>query len=182
MINLKSEDALRLISQGVAIENCIVQERIDITNLGLELMNDVIIKGCSIAEFYSPSVVFKGKLIFSSTKFNRCVFNYSYFTKGIRIERSRFEEYLDFESGGHNKFGDIELIDNQFQGFVNFFDCWFHGNVIVKNNSFTSGTNLQGNKGRQFEVRFDQLLSVENNLGRMDINGEGERDENVISM
>jgi len=66
---------------------------------------------------------------------------------------------------------EIRFVDNIFSNFVNFFDCYFIGPFIMKNNIFKKGTNLLGNKGEQYEVTFETEPKIENIKGNLELNG-----------
>jgi hypothetical protein len=180
MKKITCEEALQLITGGFPIENCIVTDKLDIRQLGNQVEPDIIMKDSVIDFLDSPSVEFKGRAIIENCSIVKSVFNYAYFVKGIALRKCIFESYVDFEAGGHNENGGFVLEDNSFKGFVNFFDCWFMGAVIVKGNTFESGSNLLGNKGESYEPIFDGVTIIENNAGRMDCDGEGDKQTNVI--
>jgi hypothetical protein len=60
---------------------------------------------------------------------------------------------------------------------VNFFDCIYEGPVIITNNKFEKGTNLLGNQNEPFVASFDDVVTIENNEGEIDINSEGGDEE-----
>jgi len=95
-----------------------------------------------------------------------------YFVAGLRITNCHFYGSLDFQSGGHNKNGhEFRLERSQFDGFVNFFDCWFEGPVVINQCNYLFGTNLLGNKDQPFEVTFDQEPLIENTIGDLNLSG-----------
>jgi hypothetical protein len=180
MTNLTCDEALRLMTDGFPIEKCIVTERLDIRRLGDLIEFDVIIRDSVIIFFDCPSVEFKGKVLIENCQIVKSAFNYAYFINGLEIRNSSFKEYVDFEAGGHNENGAIILDENSFNGFVNFFDCWFKGPVIIKGNVFGKGSNLLGNKEEEYKSVFDGIAIIENNTGRVDLDGEGDKQVNVI--
>lgn len=97
-------------------------------------------------------------------------FNFSYFIGGLTIDNCVFDEYLDFEAGGHNSPGNFVIIkDNCFRSFVNFFDCWFTGEISIDNNTFENGTNILS---KNQLVSFDVPILTQNNVGDLSIESE----------
>jgi hypothetical protein len=122
----------------------------------------------------SGSAIHFGKPVrFINCHFEECKFVFTYFLGGLTIDNCKFDDYLDFQAGGHNIAGKlITIANNQFSGFVNFFDCWYESEVIIKNNCFLQGTNLLG-KPLNIPVTFDVEPVIENNQGQLDIDTEG---------
>jgi hypothetical protein len=58
-----------------------------------------------------------------------------------------------------------------FGGFVNFFDCWFTGPVVIRRCRFEGGTNLLGNGGQSVAVQFDVPPAIEENLRNLGVDG-----------
>lgn len=84
-------------------------------------------------------------------------------------------QYLDFNAGGHNSKGNFIIINgNNFRGFVNFFDCWFNGEIEVSNNVFEKGTNILS---KTLWVSFDVPIAVHNNVGDLSIESECRKKE-----
>lgn len=65
--------------------------------------------------------------------------------------------------------GEIIIENCTFHEFVDFGDCWFKNNVIIKSNTFKKGANLLGNKGKPYEVTFDKKPIIEGNQGVLDM-------------
>ena len=180
MRELTAKDVLERISKGFPIENSIVKEKVDTSVLGRCVEARVVIKDSIFSNFYSPATQFLESVFISHTTFLRCTFNYAYFKKGITVAECIFESYLDFEAGIHNEDGQFILNGNEFKRFVNFFDCCFKGEIHVTKNKFEFGTNLLGNKGMYYEPSFKFPPIVENNKGPVDLDGEGDREDNMI--
>ncbi|MGY3055759.1 hypothetical protein ACVWYG_003985 [Pedobacter sp. UYEF25] len=120
-------------------------------------------------------VYFEKKVTLRNCHFKNAVFNFSYFQKGLIIEDCIFDKYLDFEAGGHNEIGfPIIIKNNEFRNFVNFCDCWFTGEVIIVDNKFLKGTNIQS---KDQYLTFDVLPIVENNVGLLNIESECREEE-----
>lgn len=92
-----------------------------------------------------------------------------WFVDGLLIRNSIINNYIDYQMGGHN-IKPIIIEGNIFMAFFNFFDCHFENTIELKNNIFTKGTNLLGNKGEGFENSFAVGYLIENNVGSVDIN------------
>jgi hypothetical protein len=115
------------------------------------------------AEFEAPVVLERTRVRHGASFWG------GYFFGGLRVEACRFEADVDFQCGGHNGDGAaIVFLDTAFEGFVNFFDCWFEGPVEVRRCAFPGGTNLLGNVGEPFQVRFDVPPVIEGTTGALD--------------
>ena len=178
MKRIDSSEALKLISLGKPIDRYEI-DMLDLTKIGTEINVAITVKNSIINHFYSPSIKFQQKMIIEDCQLSRCTFNYVYFVRGITIQNTVVQSYLDLEAGGHNEEPFI-LRHNTFMGFVNFFDCWFKNDLIVENNIFRKGSNLLGNKEEPYGVRFEKKPMIRGNQGDIDLNGEGERSDNVI--
>jgi len=105
-----------------------------------------------------------------------CDFSFSYFLGGLEIINCCFKNYLDFQSGGHNKtHNPVRLENSVFLDFVNFFDCSYDGPFILNGNDFQKGTNILGNKNMPYEVTFKLAPLLKNNKGIINLNGEGDK-------
>ena len=163
-------EALELLQKGKPLVGLTISGQINLeTN---KIWNkEVIIENCEI-EYFSGSVTRFNKVVkLSNTKFKKSQFVFTYFQGGLQIENCVFEEYLDFQSGGHYQQNTISICNNYFHDFVNFFDCWFESLVLIKNNQFLKGTNLLG-KPHDIPVTFEVTPIIENNLGVLDLNIE----------
>ena len=63
----------------------------------------------------------------------------------------------------------IIIQNNIFSDFVNFFDCWYNGEVSVCNNKFKKGTNIESKKQL---ITFDIPPVILNNIGQTNIEAE----------
>jgi hypothetical protein len=90
-------------------------------------------------------------------------------SNGLLIKNCIVKNYIDYQMGGHNK-KPIVIEESIFLGFFNFFDCQFENRIELKNNIFTKGANLLGNKGEGFENSFVEGWHAENNIGDIGVN------------
>ncbi|QOW09897.1 hypothetical protein Q73A0000_05740 [Kaistella flava (ex Peng et al. 2021)] len=134
----------------------------------------LVMENCLI-EYFSGSVTqFEKQVQFINCNFKNCQFVFTYFLGGLTIENCTFDNYLDFQAGGHNQKGNsIIIANNDFKGFVNFFDCIYEDDVIIENNKFQKGTNLLG-KPFNIPVTFSIKPFIDKNVGQLDANDEGE--------
>jgi uncharacterized protein (TIGR02996 family) len=96
----------------------------------------------------------------------------AYFLGGLHVTGCSFESSVDFQCGGHNQAGHAFVLEGtSFRGFVDFFDCWFTGPVMIRGCTFERGTNLLGNLHTPGRVQFDVPPCIEGNKGRLDCDG-----------
>lgn len=100
--------------------------------------------------------------------FENLDFYAAYFLQGLLMTGCTVRGRVQFQSGGHNNDGAVQIIDTQFNGFVDFEDCWFTGPVQLRNVSFDAGTNLLGNADSPVTARFDVAPELENVVGELD--------------
>lgn len=172
---ISAEAAVELILHGKPLFDFQIQGTVDLHKLEGQLNTALIFENCLLENLISPSVEFKYPVRFSRCHFKKCNFDFAYFLYGLTIDNCVFESYLNFQAGGHNQHRfEFTIVRSTFNGFVNFFDCWFQGNVLVMDNDFKKGTNLLGNKSMPYRVSFDVSPIVENNKGLVDLDGEEE--------
>jgi hypothetical protein len=174
------DEATTLILQGKPIRDShiIGEFRIDYKK---ERQEGLHIENCIIDNLVSPAVEFHGPVNLINSRFCKSLLVGAYFLSGLTIDKCIFETYTDFDAGGHNEIPNaFRIVNSQFLDFVNFFDCWFKNDVIIMDNEFAKGTNLLGNKGEPFRVQFDVEPRIENNKGRIDLDGEGDKIVNTI--
>ena len=134
----------------------------------------VRIERCSLNELDASFVEFVHPVILERCQIGRAQLFAAYFLAGLVVRGCTFADTVDFQCGGHNRSGAlVQLEDNVFHGFVNFFDCWDEGPFEVRRCAFGGGTNLFGNKGEPFEVKFDVEPVAFENTGAIDQDGEG---------
>ncbi len=180
--NISAEYAKDLLLDNKPLIDFYISGILDIVDFD---KNDKIIRieNCFVESFKSESVEFLTKIEFANSEFKKCTFSFAYFSGGLNIEKCIFYDYLDFQCGGHNSISNAFMIKNSiFNEFVNFLDCIYNGPVEISDNVFKKGTNLLGNKCQSYKVSFDVLPCIENNKGKIDLNGEGGLKMNLIDM
>jgi hypothetical protein len=176
---ITAEAAINLISRGQPVRDSHITGELRIDEYKRE--GSLFIENCIVDKMMATAVDFRGAVNLISCRFSKTSFHGAYFRSGLTIDKCIFETYTDFEAGGHNEIPNtFRIINSQFLDFVNFFDCWFKGEVIILDNEFAGGTNLLGNKNEPFRVHFDIEPRIENNKGRIDLDGEGDRIVNTI--
>jgi hypothetical protein len=166
--NILSHQANAFLYNGSPLINFSINGVLEI-DAGSEWKNEVFIENCIVDNLKCLMVYFQKKVTIKNSYLRDASFNFSFFLGGLIIENCIFDNYLDFEAGGHNDSGSIIIRDNQFKGFVNFFDCWFTGEVYVKNNVFEKGTNISSNDQL---VSFDIPIQLALNTGDLLIESE----------
>jgi hypothetical protein len=173
--NITAARALDLINSNEPIKDVFISGKLSLS--GLDNFNkSIILENCIVEYIEGISSQFLKKLEFRNSNFKLCDFTFTYFLGGLDLDCCVFENYLDFQAGGHNKSNSLFSITNcTFKGFVNFFDCWYESQVVIQSNHFIKGTNLLG-KDREtgIKTRFDILPTVENNVGKLDVGDEGD--------
>ena len=170
--NISTERATNLLKIGQPLTDYCVDGEIKIeTNETWK--EEVIIENC-IIEYFSGSVTqFSRPVKLINCHFKKCQFVFTYFFGGLTIDNCTFDNYLDFQAGGHNKTGNsVTIIKNNFADFVNFFDCWYEDEITICDNNFKKGTNLLG-KPFNIPVTFEIKPIIKDNLGQMDFDNEG---------
>lgn len=137
----------------------------------------IVFENCIVECFSGSMTQFDKPVKLINCHFKKCQFVSTYFGGGLIIDNCTFDNYLDFQTGGHNKPGHPVIItNNDFKDFVNFFDCWYENEVTISHNKFHKGTNLFG-KPHNIPVTFDIEPRIENNTGQLDLDNEGEDSE-----
>ena len=171
---ISSETALDLLRNGQPIVDAHVEGDLVIETID-NWEKEVVMENSIVEHFRGNMTRFDQHVKLVNCHFLQCEFMFTYFFGGFSIENCQFDQYLDFQAGGHNKIGNMVIInDNDFQDFVNFFDCWFEEEVIVSGNRFCKGTNLLG-APKGIPVTFEKIPMIKNNQGRLDFDNEGIR-------
>ena len=171
--NMSVDRATDLLNDGLPLIDCYIDGEIKIETD--ETWNkEVIIENC-IIEYLSGNVTqFDKPVKLINSHFKKCQFMFTYFLGGLTVNNCTFDNYLNFEAGGHNKKNKpITIINNDFLGFVNFFDCWYENEVTICNNNFQRGTNLLG-KPHNIPVTFDIEPINKDNIGQLNLDAEGD--------
>jgi hypothetical protein len=166
---ISAEQATDLLRVGTPLEHCYVKGTIEI--IGEDNWDkSIIINHCLLESFVSSVTQFSEIIIFNDVCFQKCELVFSYFLRGLTIENCTFKSPLDLQGGGHNEVGyPIKIWNSTFLGFVNFFDCWYTGEVSISKNDFVKGTTIASHKQL---ITFDFPLELLNNNGRLDIETE----------
>ncbi len=174
--------ALDLITSGQPLIDVFISGELDLfIPYKDNFEHDLIAQNCIFENFQGVGVQFAKTVSFLNCEFKECNFIGTYFLGGLNIDNSVFDSYLDMQAGGHNQDGKMVSITNStFKSFVNFFDCWYQSEVIIKNNDFQKGTNLLG-KPNGISVTFDVNPIIENNKGQLNIDGEADLKINTIN-
>jgi len=179
--NTTSDRALDLINSGEPLNDMFISGELNLTghdNFDKALSAD----NCIFEHLKGISSSYLKTFKFTNCEFKNCEFLFSYFLGGLVIDNCIFDSYLDFQAGGHNKNGNaVSITNSTFKNFVNFFDCWYESELIIRNNNFQKGTNLLG-KPNGISVTFDINPMIENNRGQLDIGGEGDLKINTINL
>jgi len=170
--NITTERATDLLKEGRPLTGIYVDGELKIETSDT-WGKEVVFENC-IVEYFSGSVTqFDKPVRLINSHFKKCQFVFTYFLGGLTIDNCTFDNYLDFQAGGHNKTGNpIIITNNNFKDFVNFFDCWYENEVTICNNKFHKGTNLLG-KLHNIPVTFDIEPIIKDNIGQIDLNNEG---------
>jgi len=174
--NISIERASDLINDGKSLKGFYVDGELKIQTFET-WDKEVVLEDCIIEAFSGSMIQFDNPVRLINCHFKNCQFVSSYFLRGLTIENCTFDGYLDFQTGGHNKTGNvIKITNNEFNDFVNFFDCWYESDVIISDNNFHKGTNLLG-KPFNIPVTFDVVPIIKNNIGKLDFDNEGRKSE-----
>jgi len=173
--NITAERATDLLKDEQALKDIYVDGELKI-EISHTWGKEVVFENC-IVDYFSGSVTqFDKPVRLLNCHFKNCQFVFTYFLGGLIINNCTFDNYLDFQAGGHNKTGNPVIItNNDFKNFVNFFDCWYGEQVTISNNKFRKGTNLLG-KPNNIPVTFDSKAIIKNNTGELDLDNEGKND------
>jgi len=167
--NISSDKATDLLNAGQPLSNFYISGELVIEITGT-WDKEIVIENC-VVEYFSGSVTeFEKSVRLINSQFKKCQFLYTYFIGGLTIENCIFDSYLDFQAGGHNKpENKISISNNNFADFVNFFDCWYTGQISLTNNNFYKGTNVESKKQL---ITFDFQPTIENNTGKINVESE----------
>lgn len=172
---ITAEAALQKLRAGEALRGVQVPGTVDLRELLADDTSVVVplrLEHCRLDHLSAVLLQFQRPVVLRHLHIGRLDFTFSYFLQGLTVENCTIDGYLDFQAGGHNQPGfPVQLLDNTFHGFVNFFDCWYRGPVQVAGNDFRQGANLLG-APFNIPVTFDVPPQLTGNLGRLDHHDE----------
>ncbi|QNE40731.1 hypothetical protein F1C16_14730 [Hymenobacter sp. NBH84] len=173
---LPADVALEKLRNGESLQYYHIIGKLDLLQLSTDntyCFHSIIILHCEVDDLSGVVLSYERPMILSYCHFHRADFIFAYFVGGLLIEECVFYSYLNFSSGGHNKPGfPVRLLRNLFKGFVNFFDCWYEGEVHVEYNIIKQGTNLLG-APHNIPVTFDIQPIIQKNVGNLYCADEG---------
>lgn len=177
--NILAQEARKILLEGKPLINFYILGTLDL--VGLKINQLIQIENCIIESLQSACVEYNQKVEIKTSEFKKCDFTFTYFIKGLKLEKCTFKDYLDFQCGGHTKTLNTFSIEGcVFKGFVNFLDCIYDGQVEIENNDFRMGTNLLGNIGESYQTSFLIQPKIERNKGKLTVDGEGDLKINSI--
>lgn len=166
---ITAQEAFQILTSGQPLTASYVQGKLSLA-IGEDWDKELIIDNCIIDDFEGSVTQFGRAVKLTNCHFKNCAFTFAYFLQGLVIERCVFEQYLDLQAGGHNQPGCRVLIQqNTFCGFVNYFDCWYKGEVRVCDNDFRQGTNIAS---QHQLITFEVPPVLANNKGLLAIEAE----------
>ena len=151
------------------IENKII-DTLDVSILNLQ--DSIFIKNCIIKTINFDLIAFKHETSIEGCIIDSFLLHACWFENGLHLINNQFNNYIDYQMGGHN-LKPINLVNNIFVEFFNFFDCHFEELIKVNSNIFLKGSNLLGNKLEGFHNTFDKGIVYKNNVGKIDANNFG---------
>lgn len=164
-----AKKAFEIIQQYQVLSNIKITEPFNLRDFikNEEYNQTFEIKNCCFENFDVCFFTFDQPVIITNTKFRSATFMASHFNKGIKIENCFFEDKVDLQCSDHTNSNiyKIELLQNTFIGFVNFFDCIFDCSVLIKDNNFQANTNLFG---KIQCIPYFKNAIIENNSGKLD--------------
>ena len=167
-ITITAYQAKEILGDGGPLINYRIEGSLEIDS-GCDWEKVVLIENCIIENLKCVMVYFQKSVTVKNCHVKDASFSFSYFVGGLIIENCIFDSYLDFQSGGHNDVASISFSNNHFMNFVNFFDCWFTGELILENNTFEKGSNICS-KGQL--VSFDLPVRSSDDIGDLSIDNE----------
>lgn len=172
--NITTEKVTDLLNDGKPLTDVYIKGKLVIETTN-KWDKEVVFENCIVEYFSGNFSHFNRPVKLINCHFKQCQFVSTYFLGGLIIDNCTFDKYLDFQTGGHNKTENPVIItNNNFIEFVNFFDCWYENEVTISNNKFYKGTNLLG-KPHNIPITFDKEPIIKDNIGRLDLNNEGDK-------
>ncbi|WP_147321941.1 hypothetical protein [Mucilaginibacter conchicola] len=163
--NITAALAIDLINNGTTIVDTYIEGHVEITSE--DFTKEITFINCIIESFTAVGIDFAEHIKFENSHLKSCQFNFAYFSKGLTIKDCLFDNRLSFAFGGHNQPGyTVSITKNHFHDYVDFFDCWFTSEIVVTNNIFSRGTNIES---KNQLITFDIQPIISNNIGQLDL-------------
>ena len=163
---------LARIRAGDTIRDAEVSESLGLRAIaeGDYVRREVRFANCRLTALDIACLHFECLVAFEGCSFGELAGFAAYFLGGLTVQRCVFESRVDLSCGGHNQNGTSVLFTEcRFGDFVDFSDCWFQGPVLITRCAFDAGSNLLGNHGRPYAVKFDVPPTIDANSGNLGI-------------
>lgn len=169
---ISAEDALAQLRSGQPLRGYSISGNLELPP-SETWPQEICLENCLVENLACLSVDFSKLVKLLNCRFANCQFTFSYFLGGLTIDSCYFDDYLDFQAGGHNQGGEpVRIVNSRFAAFVNFFDCQYESAVIITDNHFSGGTNLLG-KPHNIPVTFEVAPLLARNSGQLAADNEG---------
>lgn len=132
----------------------------------------VEISGDAELRFRADCCAFHAPVVLRGCRVEQLDLYATYFHGGLRLEDCVVACPVVFQSGGHNR-APVAFVDVHFLESVDFEDCWFTGELLLRRVVFAKPTNLLGNRGTPVEVTFDHAPVLDEVTGRLDLHTFG---------
>ncbi|MBL7154129.1 MAG: hypothetical protein ISS79_10455 [Phycisphaerae bacterium] len=147
---MKPKKALAILAKGRPLVGVRIDGTLDFTTWGVEIKisKPITIRNCVLDSLKALFCYFHSPVVLRNTKIlGDASFYAGYFFEGLHINQCEFLGELDLQCGGHNKNENrVILQSTRFDGFVNFFDCWYEGPFVVRGCSSTAVCHLIANR------------------------------------
>lgn len=169
-----ASEALETLRRGDALRDSTVIGDLSLRPLAEAdvVRTPIRVEDCHIERLEGEWLRFDAGVAVANSTVGVMSFTSAYFPCGLDLIACAVAGAVDFQCGGHNAGGHaFQLVRCEFREFVNFFDCWFEGPVVVRECRFEAGSNLLGNVSRPMQVQFDVAPVIESNIGSLDLDG-----------
>jgi hypothetical protein len=123
---------------------------------------------CKIKTFNIATAVVGKQITFKDCSIGYLQCYATYFCGGLSLTNSTLGG-AQFDCGVHNIDPHTFIISNcRFDNFVGFFDVYFEGPVIIAENNFIGGTNIQLYLGVPYGIKAGIPYLLDNNKGQLD--------------
>ena len=126
-----------------------------------------IMENCIVDNIDLCSARFNERIIIKNCIIRKIELSGTFFEQGLDFSNNVVQCYIIFEAGGHNN-QSISFINNIFNSFFCFFDCYFPEKVVVKGNIFINGSDLLTKEDPNIDNVFGNGYVVDCNLGSLD--------------